>query len=192
MRTLTVVPIIHTQQELGRWEKKITSIRQHAYGICETKQFLADIKSYWEKVDRYVTKAYFEKQDTLARLHIFIDSLPITNETICETIIRKSCETKIPAFIIAVALREKGAHIHETENAELLLEEYGYWKGCLERGEPENNEKERRMLQDRDAAIVKRINAIVPHEESALLFIGALHRVADAFRADPTWTIIDP
>lgn len=191
MRTLTVVSVAHTRKELGDWEKKVVSIRQHIYGILPTEQFFADIEDYWKEVEYRIFETYAQKPDILPRLHIFMDSLPITNGVILEAIIRDELQEKSPMCVIAAALRKKGARIHGTENPQLLIEEHAYWKGRLERDEPEDVPKERRMLQDRDAAIAARINAIVPDEESALLFIGALHRVQDAFHTDPHWTVRD-
>ena len=191
MRTLTVVPIIHTQKEFGILEGKIQHLQQRAHGISTMEQLLEAKATYWIAVDYCITKTYAEKPELLQQLHIFIDSLPVTSDEILEKIIRDHRERKFPMYVIAAALREKGAHIHGTENPHLLIEEHAYWKGRFERDEPEDVPKERRMLQDRDAAIAARINAIVPDEESALLFIAALHRVRDAFHTDPHWTVHD-
>lgn len=191
MRTLTIIPIIHTPEEFGSLKQQVVSTHEQAFGKTFANELFADVRSYWEEVQRRIVCAGYGHPSLAEKLHIFIDSLPNSdNRAIVERVIHELHEKKIPFYSIAVMLQECGARIHGTEDIAALMNEYHYWQSIV-RGQPADQAKEAHILEGRDRAIAKRINAIVPQKEHALLFIDRFHDVASKIRTPrKKWILI--
>lgn len=189
MRILYYVSMIHTPQESGTLKDKMIAARRQTHGNIHTKIFLKQIQSYWKEVERKIQGAGLHRPETASRLHIFIDGLPHTDESLVKKVVEKSIGLKIPMYIIAEKLQRKGAKIHGTENVELLLQEYKYQKDNLEktmRTRKSQPQKAKKLLEDRDRAIAERIDQVVPENEIGLLFIGAAHDVVGKLAEFPS------
>lgn len=191
MRTLTIIPVIHTSEEFGSLKQEVVSAHERAFGKTLSEEFFTDVRSYWEEVQRRIVCAGYAHPSLAEKLHIFIDSLPNSdNRAIVEQMIRDLHEKKIPMYGIAVMLQEHGARIHGTEDIVALMNDYRYWKSVAE-GKPADRAKEIQMLEERDRAIAERINTVVPQKEHALLFIGGFHDVAGKIRTPrEKWILI--
>ncbi len=176
MPTLYYVPMIHTPQELGILKDAFLDARMKMYGEKTTLAFLEEVKRYWHIVERRIERAGLYHPEIASQSHIFIDSLPHTEETLVMKIVQELILQKIPAYLISKILLENGATIHGTEDPDPLLQEHRYWKE-ISQGKTPDPEKAQELLRRRDQYIAQRIISVVPDEDLAVLFMGRLHDV---------------
>lgn len=178
MPVLYYAPMIHTSQELGSLKDAFLAAQAKECGEKKAQERLEETKRYWQEVERRIERSGLHLPEIASQLHIFIDSLPNTEEVLVKKIVEELTLQKIPVYLIIKnkKLQENGAVIHGTEDPELLLQEYHYWTG-VSQGRISDPATAQKLLQDRDQAIARRIAETVPDEERALLFIGRAHDV---------------
>lgn len=176
MPTLYYVPMIHTPQELGSLKNAFLAVQTKAYGEKGSHERMEAIERYWQEVERRMQLNGLYRPESASRLHVFVDGLPNTEESLVKKIVEELISQEIPAYIIIKTLLENGAAIHGTENPELLLEEHRYWTE-ISQGKTPDPEIAQRLLRSRDQYIAEHIISVVPDEEFAILFIGRSHDV---------------
>ena len=176
MPTLYYVPMVHTPQELGSLKDAILIARTKLCGEKATSKFLQEVEDYWQEVARRIQHIGLYRPKIASRLHIFVDGLPNTEEALVKKIVEELITQKIPVYLIIEKLRENGATICGTEDLKLLLREHRYWTE-ISQGKTHDQTTAQELLRGRDQAIAQHINAVVPDEESGLLFIGRAHNV---------------
>lgn len=176
MKTLYLFKVIHSPKEMG---PSIVDALIQKHGKAKVEEVFAEINQYWQLVEMKIEKAGFLQTEKAAMTYIFIDGWPNTENDEIEKVINNSISKQIPVYVIANKLRINGAQIHGTEDYELLWEEVCYQK-ALVTGAPRNLSKESRLLKERTATIITRMDEIVPENHLAILFIGALHDLTEA------------
>jgi hypothetical protein len=169
--------MIHSPAELGSLGKSVMNAHAEVLGDDRLKTFLESIEGYWDEVTARIISAGFYSSKS-SSLHIFMDGLPNADEDIVRKVAEDLIASKtIPAYRIVARLRKYGATVYGTENTELLLEEYRYYKGLSE-GKVGDAEASRVRLAGRDVAIALRIQEVMASDSDiGILFIGRAHDV---------------
>ncbi len=166
-RRLLIVPIVHTDAELGseaRAQREGFIARHGDRGWAERE---AKIERYWLAVRDAVLALPIE----FAGVKIYQDSLP--DGPGAGKLVEDMARNGSPNHRLLERLQKRGAVILGTESLALLLEEYQAIKD--RRASPELL---RRSLDARDRYIARRVSETLAEGEIGILFIGAAHNVA--------------
>jgi len=145
------------------------------------------IEKFWEEVEREI-----ENLDLVySKTRIYQDGLPCSGE-LGLRIVRETADKGSKNYQIVRKLIERGAAIEATESPELLRKEYERIKAIVTATTHEEKADAMRryeqikdkLMQERDAYIVKVIDATLKDSETGLLFIGAAHNVASMLPDD--------
>ncbi len=165
-RRLLIVPIVHTEAELGSEGRAQRAGFVARHGENEWAEREALIAGYWDTV----RDALLALPIAFAGVKIYQDSLP--DGPGVARLVEDMAHNGSPNHRLLRLLREKGAVILGTESLGLLLEEYQAVKE--RRASPELL---RRSLEARDRYIARRIEETLADGEIGILFIGAAHDV---------------
>lgn len=187
IRTLHVVPIIHTTEDLGNLAPAIE--------LAKVKAGLSDSLSVSK---RTVHDFWVTLQDAIeawpvdpSTMVVYQDALPVSHERLVgveHQIIDELADKGSRNHQILRSLRSRGARVLGTESPELLIEEYHLMKAAIERSleddqarDAEADEQTRRlhadMLLKRDQFIARRIDQTLDVGACGMIFIGLLHRI---------------
>lgn len=158
-RVLVVLPILHTQVDLGReGESEEQSIVRFWKLI---KGWIDSIDLPWEKVQ------------------VYQDGLPADDsDEVVQGVINHVADKGSVNFQLLRSLRESGASILGTESPPLLQEELSLQRQLLKSGDStELREQFADLTLRRDQFIAERVDATLPEGGIGLLFIGASHSV---------------
>jgi hypothetical protein len=166
-RRLLIVPIVHTEAELGSEgrEYRENFVARHGHDCWAERE--ADIERYWQTVQEALLGLRIE----LDRVKVYQDSLPDGLET--DRLIEDMADHGSPNHKLLRLLKARGARVLGTESLTLLLEEYQAIKE--HRASPDML---RRSLEARDRYVARRIDKTLAEGEIGILFIGAAHDVA--------------
>jgi hypothetical protein len=166
-RRLLIVPIIHTESELGSegGAHRAYYVARHGDQSWAERQRL--IERYWQTVQ----DALLELPIEFDQVKVYQDSLPDGPGT--ERLVEEMAAHGSPNHRLLQVLQAQGARLIGTESLALLLEEYRAIKE--QRASPELL---RRSLVARDRHIAGRIAQTLAEGETGILFIGAAHDVA--------------
>jgi hypothetical protein len=167
-RTLVLIPIIHTAEDLGSFNIKPKTIARRVE--FERKQNL--IKKVWDEIE----KNLLDRQISFENTFIYQDSLPVCGREL--EIVREVAATGSPNYRLILKLIEQGAEIIGTESPELLKSEYEVQAEFMKN--PKNKSlmnKLRELLFRRDRFIADRINDTLLSDKLGILFIGMMHQV---------------
>lgn len=186
-RKIYCVLMVHTQEELGSLKEAEVKDLEKNIGVKQTTEFFQKVDDYWKSVERKIRAVGFFRKETACKLRVFVDSLPNVEERLVQQTLQALAELGIPCHMLIKNLQAAGAKVHGTENLNLLLQEYDYWKALFANPSQRNRnpELENEILQKRDQAIITRINEVVPDGEIALVFIGGLHNVVGPLSQPP-------
>ncbi len=172
-RRLLIVPIVHTEAELGSEGRAHRAGFIARHGNRRWAEHAALIERYWDTV----RDALLALPITLTGVKVYQDSLP--DGPGAERLVEDMASRGSPNHRLLRLLKARGAVILGTEAVALLLEEYQAVKE--RRADPELL---RRSLEARDRYIARRIAETLADGEIGILFIGAAHDVARF--CDPT------
>jgi hypothetical protein len=182
MRTLIVVPIIHTEQDMG---SLITQIKREyiaRFGHEKWCQHLKSIDEVWQGIRQMITVLELPYQ----AVHLYQDGLPICGKEI--EIVNDLAAQGSTNHQLLAELMQRGATLQGTEDAQLLLQEYRFHQGDLRdtspEHEPQRSDLSRKLLLQRDHFIAGRINATLATGQIGLLFLGLAHSVESLLDAD--------
>jgi len=182
MRTLIVIPIIHTEQDMGSLLEQIKQEYVTRYGHEKWTEHLKSIDEVWSGIRRMI--AALELPYT--RVRLYQDGLPLCGKE--ADIVKEVAARGGRNHQLLVELMEQGARLMGTEDPDLLLQEYQFHQGALggvEQGhENQREDQSRRLLSARDRFIAGRINATLAAGEIGLLFVGMAHSVEPLLDAD--------
>ncbi len=175
-RSLILVPIVHTLEDLGSQKGLVVRESLRTGGRTALKKKTEAIRELWERIEQYIEDLPLRWQD----VRIFQDALPVSGR-------EKEIVTELAAggslnHQLILKLLERGAILMGTESPELLLAEYEMTKRVLEshgHGIRSSGEKEQGdpILERRDQFIADRINNTLRSGETGILFLGLLHSV---------------
>ena len=166
-RRLLIVPILHTEAELGSegGAHRADYIARHGDRRWAEREAL--IGRYWKAVHDALLDLPIEFEG----VKLYQDSLPDGPGT--ERLVEEMAAHGSPNHRLLRLLQARGARVMGTESLSLLLEEY---QAIKERRD--SPELLRRSLEARDRYIADRIAATLAEGEIGILFIGAAHDVA--------------
>jgi len=177
MRRLILVPIVHTQADMGTLAKSIKMLGIRKLGRDKWQRTVAAIDELWECIRREIDKLRLP----YARVRLYQDGLPVSGH---ETeIVRELARSRSCNHEFLLALMQQGATLMGTESPDLLLREYGMLQQVLALDDhaevtrlmAEQKDLRQELLQQRDQFIAERINATLGDGEIGLLFLGMLH-----------------
>lgn len=185
MRTLIVIPIIHTEQDMGSLLEQVKQEYVQRYGPAKWDEHLKTVHEVWTGIRRMIEALELP----YASVRLYQDGLPDCGRE--EDIVKEVAAQGSKNHQLLLALMEKGARLMGTEDSHLLVQEYHLLRGALgaatpdkERGAVPPDDQSRRLLAERDRAIAKRINATLGAGEIGLLFLGLAHSVEPLLDAD--------
>jgi hypothetical protein len=166
MRTLIVIPIIHTEKEMkSLFGERIQSVEQFWGGV---RSMIAELGLPY------------------ANVRLYQDALPLCEKA--PDIVKEIAAGGSRNHLLLLDLMEQGARLAGTEDPDLLLEEYQLLQDALgggKQGADDAREGQRqRLLCDRDRFIAGRISATLSAGEIGLLFLGPTHSVEPFLDAD--------
>lgn len=175
MRTLIVVPIIHTEQDMGSLLVQIKREYIDRFGHEKWCDHLKSIDEVWLGIRQMITVLELP----YPTVHLYQDGLPVCGKEI--DIVRDVAAQGSTNHQLLVELMNRGARLEGTEDPQLLLQEYRLHQGDLRDTPPEHEkqriELSRNLLTQRDRFIADRINATLQLGEIGLLFLGLAHSV---------------
>ena len=164
MRTLIVIPISHSEKDMGSGEQ------------------LSSTDEVWSGIRRMIA----DLELPYASVRLYQDALPLCEKE--RDIVREIAARGSKNHQFLVELMDQGARLVGTEDPHLLLQEYQFLQGALRGGNPgaENRREDqsRNRLRGRDRFIAGRINATLSAGEIGLLFLGPAHSVEPLLDAD--------
>ena len=182
MRTLIVIPIIHTEQDMGSLLEQIKQEYVTRYGHEKWTEHLKSIDEVWSGIRRMIA----ELELPYASVRLYQDGLPQCGKEV--DIVKEVAARGSKNHQLLVELMEQGARLMGTEDPHLLLQEYQFLQGALGGGEQgqekQREDQSRRLLSGRDRFIAGRINATLSAGEIGLLFVGMAHSVEPLLDAD--------
>ena len=182
MRTLIVIPIIHTEQDMGSLLEQVKQEYVTRYGHEKWTEHLKSIDEVWSGIRRMIA----ELDLPYASVRLYQDGLAQCNKE--ADIVKDVAARGSKNHQLLVELMEQGARLMGTEDPDLLLQEYQFLQGALGGGkqghENQREDQSRRLLSGRDRFIAGRINATLSAGEIGLLFLGLAHSVEPLLDAD--------
>lgn len=182
MRTLIVIPIIHTEQDMGSLLEQIKQEYVTRYGHEKWTEHLKSIDEVWSGIRQMIAALELP----YARVRLYQDGLPLCGKE--EDIVKEVAARGSQNHQVLVELMEQGARLMGTEDPHLLLQEYQLHQDALGGGEQghenQREDQSRRLLFERDRFIAGQINATLSTSEIGLLFVGLAHSVESLLDAD--------
>ena len=182
-RKLLLIPIIHSEKEMGSLRNDISEIIDEKFGKEKRDEHRKGVARFWENLRVLISV-------TLSCVHgmpvrVYQDGIPIGGEVGIQ-LVRMGANDGIPNHQIVLSIIEQGGILEKTENPVLLKEEYDLVKSIItaKTGQEREflSEKHKRRLYDltieRDRFIAQRIAESLKDGELGILFIGATHNVA--------------
>ncbi len=183
MRTLIVIPIIHTEQDMGSLREQVKQEYVTRYGDEKWSAHLESINTVWSGIRGVIAALNLPYASVL----LYQDGLPQCDRE--ADIVKDVAARGSKNHQFLLELMEQGARLIGTEDPNLLLEEYQFIQATLGARQDRNLENQRmeqsRILLDaRDRFIAARINATLVAGEIGLLFLGLAHAVEPHLDAD--------
>lgn len=182
MRTLIVIPIIHTELDMGSLREEIKQEYITRYGDQKWTEHLKSIEQVWSGIRQMIAALALP----YARVRLYQDGLPLCGKE--ADIVKEVAAQGSQNHQILVELMAQGAQLMGTEDPSLLLQEYQLLRSALggEKQGHENlqQEQSRGLLAQRDRFIAGRINATLLAGEIGLLFVGMAHSVESLLERD--------
>jgi hypothetical protein len=182
-RSLILVPIVHTLEDLGSQKDLVVRASLRTGGRMALKKKTAAIKELWKRIESYVDGLELQWE----QVKVFQDALPVSGRE--EEIVTELARAGSLNHQLILRLVERGAALVGTESPELLVAEYEMVKKTLESGGHRSKSSRRRgqadpILTERDQFIANRINRTLRPGETGILFLGLLHSVEPFLEAD--------
>lgn len=180
MRILIVIPIIHTQQDMGSLLEQTRHTYIARYGSDKWAEHLESIDQVWRGIRQMLTALELP----YISIRLYQDGLPLCGNE--EDIVREIAARGSQNHQLLLELITQGARLMGTEDPELLLEEYRLHKNVADNEHCENpNEAQSQVvLTARDRYIAARINSTLIAGEIGLLFLGMAHKIEPLLDSD--------
>ncbi len=189
VKKLLIIPIIHSEKEMGSLKNDISEMIDRKFGKEKRDQHRKDVAVFWENL-RTIVNDILDCVDAHA-IKIYQDGIPIGGE-IGVKLVAMGAKDGIPNHQILLSTIERGALLEKTENPVLLKEEYEIIKAIVNaKTDPEReslSEKYKKRLYEltieRDQYIAQRISESLKEGMYGILFIGATHDVVPHISPD--------
>jgi hypothetical protein len=184
MRSLILIPIIHTERDMGSLLEQVKNAYVIRYGMQKWDEHLQSIDRVWVAIRQQV--AALQLPYPLVR--VYQDGLPVCAKE--AEIVREVAQSGSPNHQLILELLARGAQLMGTEDPQLLLQEYQLVTRGLgaaansQEPQPQLEAESARLLTARDRFIAARINETLKAGETGLLFLGMAHAVEGYLAAD--------
>jgi hypothetical protein len=176
-RLLILVPIIHTEVDLGSLQEAVRRRHLERTGTEQWDQRQAAVKDLWRNIRSQIEALHLD----YSRVRLYQDGLPVCGRE--DAIVRDLALKASINHQILVDLMAKGATLTGTEVPELVVKEYelarkafASMKSPRKTGPGLNDAREsRKLLDERDTYIARRIDQTLMDGETGLIFLGMLH-----------------
>ena len=185
MRTLHLVPVIHSPQEMGEAAEKLNQARHTLMGNAENDRHGKVVAAFWHKIHQWAKGLKGEQ------VCIYQDSLVDEGE-LGQKVVDDLAAKGSPNFLLVQMLLSQGARLRKTESLALLQKEHALTMDFFRKTTPfaklayaiYARIKRAHLLRQRDRFIAQQINATLKPEEVGVLFIGALHEMTPYLEVD--------
>jgi hypothetical protein len=194
-RQLIWVPIVHTQDDMGRLRESVKDQYVRRLGKNRWDTHLRTVDAFWQEIRRTIEELGLN----YPRVRLYQDGLPVCDHE--ERIVRELAGQGNVNHRLLVALLDRGARLTGTESPPLLLQEYELNRRILGVDEPAPpsvprsrvlQEEARQLLAKRDQFIAGRIAETLQPDEQGLIFLGMLHSLDRRLPADIRVTKLRP
>ena len=178
-RHLILVPIIHSENDLGSMSESIRKIHLHRHGSDIWERRVKTVGQLWQDLQKKIEELGLD----YSHVRLYQDGLPTCGREL--DIVRDLAKAGSINHQILLSAIERGAVLTGTESPELLLEEYELAKQVLAKlgsghdGEVDSRQQliGKQLLEKRDQYIAERIAETLQPGETGLLFLGMLHAI---------------
>ena len=185
-RTLILIPIIHTQADLGALSEPIQRLKVAKLGKKNWARNLKLVNELWSHIEQTLESLALSYE----RVRVYQDGLPVCGHEL--EIVSELAKAGSRNHQLLLKLKEKGATIMGTESPELLVEEYQLLQQAFSvprskvpaQVPPRGRSVQDSLLQRRDQYLGARINATLRKGETGLLLLGMLHSVESCLAKD--------
>jgi hypothetical protein len=174
MRKLFYISIIHTPDDLGSYSAEVKRQYTAIYGISKWYEHINIVENFWE----YLREALLALPVDYKNVKLYQDSLPVCGLEI--EIVEHLAQNGNINYQILLELVKKGATVMGSEEPKLLIEE----RNRITENKVAQTNIYDDLMERRDSYIAQRINTSLNDGEVGLLFIGALHKVAEKLPND--------
>ena len=178
MRTLILVPVIHTSADLGSLAEDVASRGIADLGEDVWEKHISAVEKFWDAISNY-----FDSIDVTG-MKIYQDGM-IADGVVGQRIVEESAKQGSRNYELVASLLKRGAVLVKTEDFKLVKEERdnlviltqaksriqkvtAYIRYMLAKG---------RLLRKRDKFIAKSIDESLGKSEVGIIFIGAYHDI---------------
>ncbi|MBI4304272.1 MAG: hypothetical protein HY665_08065 [Chloroflexi bacterium] len=185
MRKLYLVPIIHTSSDMGSLALAISERGAAALGKEVWRRHQETVSGFWDSI------AQFFNSLEVDGFKIYQDGLVADGKDGLQ-IVDEGMRRGSANYALISSLLQSGAVLITTEDISLVKREHGYIteliraKSLLERETAALRYKlaQRKLLEERDDFIAKKIDMTLQEGDTGVLFIGAYHDVSSRLPAD--------
>ena len=178
MRTLILIPMIHSDPDLGAAAEKIRLMREKLYGPARLARHEEVVAAFWQGVGHRLGAK------DAARVKIYQDGM-VEAGAIGDAVVRELAAKGSPNFQCIARLMADGAEIRKTEDLVLIRREYeltmnlvrarSLWQKLYRLGL--SRIQKGGLLKKRDRFMAHQINTTLEEGEVGVLFVGAAHQV---------------
>ncbi len=189
MRLLILVPIIHTEQDMGSFTEQAKQEYVQKYGLAKWEQHLEVIHGLWAGIRQLTYQLIEALALPYARIRLYQDGLPECGRE--EELVKEVAGRGSKNHQLLLDLMQKGAKLMGTESPDLLIRELTLLRAGL--SAPPASEKAdaapvidegSKLLAERDHYIAQRINDTLCADEIGFLFLGLAHSVEALLHPD--------
>jgi hypothetical protein len=179
---LLIIPVVHSEAEMGSLRNDISEIIDDAFGREKRDKHRKDVFTFWENLRKLLEKS-LENID-MANVMVYQDGIPVGGELGIK-LVKEGAKDGIPNHQVVLSLIKRGAILEKTEDPGLLKEEYEILKEMIgaktsiEREKLAEKYKKRlyQLTEERDRYIAGRITETLGEGTFGILFIGATHNI---------------
>jgi hypothetical protein len=189
MRLLILVPIIHTEQDMGSFTEQAKQAYVHKYGLAKWEQHLEVIHGLWTGIRQLTYQLIEALALPYARIRLYQDGLPECGRE--EELVKEVAGRGSKNHQLLLDLTQKGAKLMGTESPDLLIQELTLLRAGLstppapeKAGAAPLSDQSSKLLAERDDYIAQRINDTLCANEIGFLFLGLAHSVEALLHAD--------
>jgi hypothetical protein len=175
MRTLIIVPIVHSREDMG------SLAPDSRRGVAEAARLGA---VFWSAIRERIESL---DQDWRG-VKVYQDGLPDTLPDLVDRIVARAPGQN---YKLLRWLAGQGAAVLGTEDPKLLMEEHTLLKAISDASGPDRpraraayTSRAPALLDERDSYIARRIDTTLDEGQTGLLFVGAAHQVENKLPRD--------
>lgn len=183
MRILIYIPIVHHPEEMGTLLPAIKEKYIARHGTQGWQRHLQEVEELWDRITERLRAIPLAGR----KIRLYQDGLPVCDREL--EIVKQVAEAGSCNHQLLLDLIREGAVLTGTEDPGLLLEEHDRIRKGAEKAEFYYDQ----LMEQRDQFIAARVNQTLEEGETGILFIGALHRVAEKLPQDmEVWHLFRP